>query len=372
MTAAPGPVPLRTLAVLGVGVLLVHGLVVHQAALGLSREAPIVPRVFVTRAVPAPASAPEPAAMPAPEPAPRPRAAAQPRAKAPDQPAPAPPPAAADLAQAAPTPPPPPPEAPARAATAPEPAASAMQAVAAPAPPPVATVAPSPAPASPAARADKEPPRNLAIPGSVRLKFNAIGMRGTLEYRASGELAWLHDGARYQARMEIGALFIGNRVLSSNGEIGADGLAPTRFSDKWRSELAAHFDRERARVVFSANTPEAVLLPGAQDQLSVFMQLASLLAGEPARYPAGSNISIQTISPRLAEAWTFVVEAPERLQLPGGEQATIKLTRQPRRDYDQKVELWLAPALSYLPARIRYTQSNGDYIDQQWRGTASP
>jgi hypothetical protein len=29
----------------------------------------------------------------------------------------------------------------------------------------------------------------------------------------------------------------------------------------------------------------------------------------------------------------------------------------------------LAPALGYLPARIRITEANGDYVDQQWLAT---
>ena len=40
--------------------------------------------------------------------------------------------------------------------------------------------------------------------------------------------------------------------------------------------------------------------------------------------------------------------------------------RNPRQAYDQKVEVWLAPQLGYLPARIRITETNGDSIDQQW------
>ena len=52
--------------------------------------------------------------------------------------------------------------------------------------------------------------------------------------------------------------------------------------------------------------------------------------------------------------------------------AAVKLTRNPRREYDQKVEIWLAPALAYLPARIRMTQANGDFVDQQWKSTGTP
>ena len=38
--------------------------------------------------------------------------------------------------------------------------------------------------------------------------------------------------------------------------------------------------------------------------------------------------------------------------------------RKPRREFDQKVEIWYAPSLGYLPVRNRITQQNGDFIDQ--------
>ena len=49
--------------------------------------------------------------------------------------------------------------------------------------------------------------------------------------------------------MTVKALFIGARTLSSTGQVSAQGLAPTRFSDKSRTEVAAHFDwsLEKAR-----------------------------------------------------------------------------------------------------------------------------
>ena len=211
------------------------------------------------------------------------------------------------------------------------------------------------------------------MPGSVRLKFNATGQRARMNYSAAGELLWLlRDDNSYDARMEIGAFLVGARVLSSTGRMTADGLAPTRFSDKFRSEHAAHFERDKGRVTFSSNAPESALMPGAQDQISVFVQLASMIAGEPLKYPPGTGISIQTVGPRSAESWVFTVEGSEKLYLPGGEMTAVKLTRNPRREYDQKVEIWLAPALAYLPARIRMTQANGDFLDQQWKSTGAP
>ncbi|MGY8904869.1 MAG: DUF3108 domain-containing protein [Burkholderiales bacterium] len=212
----------------------------------------------------------------------------------------------------------------------------------------------------------------VTLPGSARVKYDVVARAKGLQYQADAELLWRHDGKQYEARLEVSALLLGARTQTSQGTLGAAGLAPVRFSNKSRSEQAAHFDYNNARVRFSANTPDAPLQPGAQDRLSVVLQLAALLAGEPARYPTGSRITLQTVGPRDADSWVFVVEPAELLNLPGGELTTIKLTRQPRREFDIKVELWLAPAQNYLPVRTLLTQSNGDFVDQLWHSTSAP
>ena len=131
-------------------------------------------------------------------------------------------------------------------------------------------------------------------------------------------------------------------------------------------------EEDKGKISFSANTPDAPWLRGAQDRLSVFLQLGSLLAGAPASYPVGSSVSLYTAGPREADTWTFTVESEETLQLPAGEAATLKLTRKPQRDYDQTVEIWFAPSMSYLPVRSRITQQNGDFVDQQLRVVEKP
>ncbi|MDP1740679.1 DUF3108 domain-containing protein [Polaromonas sp.] len=266
--------------------------------------------------------------------------------------------------------------------TAPSPAApaqAAMEAIATPAPK-------NPEPTSPVAAAEASPPAvqaapaaapvaavvALTIPGSVRLKYAMTGRSKNLDYSALAELEWLQDGQTYDAKMEVSALFLGSRSMSSSGRITADGLAPTRFADKSRSERAAHFEADKGKITFSANTPDAPLLRGAQDRLSVFLQLASLLAGDPASHPVGSMVSLYTVGPREADTWVFTVDAPETLSLPVGQMATLKLTRKPQREFDQTVEIWFAPSMDYLPVRSRITQQNGDFIDQQLRGTEKP
>lgn len=208
-----------------------------------------------------------------------------------------------------------------------------------------------------------------ALPGSARFKYQVTSNK--FPFSLNSELLWQQDGQNFEARLEFSAFGL-SRVQTSRGQITQQGLAPLRFSDKYRSEVAAHFVREKGIVSFSANTPDAPLLAGAQDRLSILMQLAGMIAGAPDQFPSASTISIQTIGPRDADTWLFSVGATEALLLPAGQQLALKLVRNPRRPFDQKVELWLAPALGYLPVRVRITDANGDYIDQQWLASVAP
>jgi len=212
----------------------------------------------------------------------------------------------------------------------------------------------------------------FAYPASVRLKYDIKGEVKHLPYSASSELLWVQDGKTYDARMEIRVLFLGSKIQTSTGQLTAQGLEPTRFGDKFRSEVAAHFERAKGKVSFSANTPDVPLQAGAQDQLSIFMQLASMFGGASGAYPKGTRLAFQAIGARSAENWEFIVGASERLVLPGAEVTAIKLVREPQGDYEARAEIWLAPDMGYLPVRIRLTQGNSDVVDQQWRGSEKP
>jgi hypothetical protein len=241
---------------------------------------------------------------------------------------------------------------------------------------PATTALPAPAPAAEAEvlATPTRPPREqqgqahaYRFAEPVRLQYEVTGSKWP--YQLGAELLWQHDGASYNARLAFKAGFLTVMSQTSQGQITDQGLEPLRFADKKRSELAAHFVREQGKISFSANKPDAPLLSGAQDRLSILLQLGAMLAADPTAFAQASTIAVQIVGPRDAAVWLFTVGAEETLALPGGEQIGLKLLRNPREPFDQKIELWLAPDMGYLPVRLRITDANGDFVDQKWHSS---
>ena len=353
-------------------------LVAHALALwGLPQLNPPQPAdapiVMETRMVEA---APPPPTTPAPKPAPEPAAPAP----KPTKPRPAPKPPA---------------PAPAPAPTEPEPESNqppaqdtqAQQAPETEAPAEVPPPAPPPAPEPPA-----EPPETngadtarpiqvtpaggaplppgtvlpVSLPNSATLEFNASGQVKGFQYSAGAQLQWQHDGQYYQARQSISMFLMGERSQTSEGLITPSGLQPLNFSDKGRKNQSASFDVASGKARFSGGTADAAIVDGIQDRLSVFLQLSALMAADPTKYPPGTLIEMTASSARSAARWQFRVGATEALDLPFGSVMALRLDKLPGiSGNDQRGAVWLAPAMQYLPVRIKLTQGQDDFVDLQ-------
>ena len=264
----------------------------------------------------------------------------------------------------------PPPEQPITTA-APTPAAPADPTAAAPAGSDAGLPSTEPTPTTSApttSDAGSPPPAFTAMNSGAHL-YKVIFTKSGNSNQGKALVKWQQDGEKYTLAMTASMLFIDVFTWGSTGLMSAMGLQPERFSDKRyrKSEVAAHFDRVQGKIIFSANTPDAALLAGAQDRISVIWQIAGMLSADPKRYPPGNTFSLQTVSSTDAEPWLFTVNESETLNSEKGPQVAVRLTRNPRREFDQKIELWFVPALNYLPARFRFTETNGDYVDVVWQ-----
>lgn len=396
MNAASRPLPpersaprARVLFALGAGVLLAHLTLLSGGFSGLSLDmftapgtaapgepSPAPPPGSDSANTPPPLELPEPVRTsrvrwivpkpPEPEPAPPP----PPPPPPPPVKKPPPPPEPVVL-----EPPPPPVEAPApppveAVAEAPEPAppppdVPAAAEVPAPEPPAATDVASSTVQGTAAGLAEAGLPPAVPPPGAI-LRFNATSISKGKTYNGSAQIDWSTQDRLYDAQLVVRVLVFTVRAQTSKGLITDKGLVPDRFTDQGRgSQRAAHFDREGQRLRYSNNAPDAPLLPGAQDWLSVNFQLAALFNARPDAYPEGQTLRLPVTSVTAAELWWFQVGPTTTEKLPAGEVPAIKLTRSPRKEYDKKVEVWLLTGYGHLPGRIRITEPGGDYLDLQ-------
>ena len=265
------------------------------------------------------------------------------------------PPASVALAEA--TPDPPLPEAPpahaSDAATALAPSASAP-AEAAPA------VAAASAPEAPAS--DAAAPFLASWPGDTRLNYKLGGnYRG--ELHGDARVLWQRAGTRYQAVVEMSAGLLASLSFSSQGEITAAGLHPEVYEENVRGRRRGVRLGEQLRL----NNGDQVPRPAdVQDTASQFVELAHRLATGQVQPAPGTQIRFALARPSGVDDWTYDVVGQETLHLPRlGPVATWHL--KPRRIDKPRgpltAEMRFAPALQYLPVRIRITQDADTYLD---------
>jgi hypothetical protein len=197
----------------------------------------------------------------------------------------------------------------------------------------------------------------LRYPPSAQLQFEGTNMDKGSSRSGSGMLLWKTDGNSYELTLDASSLVIFSRTEKSIGQISPQGLAPLRYSSvrTGRSEQATHFRPDLARIQFSNNKPDVQLLIGAQDRVSVLIQLAGIIGGDPERYRIVNRIQMQVAGLDSAEIWEFKLEGISDINLPAANMQTLKLSRSPRHEYDQLLEVWLSPQLGYLPVRIKQT-----------------
>ena len=354
---------------LAVVVAAVHGCLATQVAdrmadLRASAEMPARIEVAYVRELDL---APPPAVAPAAAPAPPQRAAAPPRA------------ASAAVAKRAPVPPPEPepapsaPSEPTVAAAPPEPAVADASAVPAPAPDVPASAPESAVAAAAPASAASSPAETFEWPGSTRLSYVLHGnVRG--EVHGSAQVEWVRVGTRYQVHLDVTVGLpiapLMTRRMSSDGELGPEGLVPQRYDEDTK---VAFRDRRRVTMRFE---PDGIVLgdgrrlprpPGVQDTASQFVQLAWFFTTHPERLRPGSQVEMPLALPRSLDRWVYDVLEEETLYLPfGSAQAFhLKPRRVSRPGGDLIAEMWFAPQLRYLPARIRIQQDEQTFIDLQ-------
>lgn len=224
--------------------------------------------------------------------------------------------------------------------------------------------------ASAASAPDAEPGPGPEWPLSSRLTYALTGnYRGPITGQAQVE--WLRRGARYQVHLDvqIGPSFapLISRRMSSQGVLTASGIAPERYDEETRFIVG---DSRRQTVLFlgkDIQLPSGVREPamrGGQDAASQFVQLTWLFLTGREPLQIGHVVQLPLVLPRKQYAWQYEVLGQETLYTPLGQITAWHLKpSRPASGGDLTAEVWLAPALQYLPVRLQIRQSEDNYVD---------
>lgn len=242
------------------------------------------------------------------------------------------------------------------------------------APLPPETVAVTNAPLPPPSNALTAKPGDF--PPNIQINYKLTGQERGLTYHASGSLKWQTQATpdapsptpahkAYAAELRVRAFLVGSRVWRSAGLLTENGLSPVRYSDSGRGERAAHFDTTQNKISFSGNTPGVALQPGAQDQVSLFIQMAATVAAK--NFKLDSELNVQTATARDAVNWVLTFKSEELIEVDGKQLATQRWVCLPRGKFDSQIEMWLSQSHGGLPVRIKITQVTGNFIDMEMR-----
>ncbi|VWB89325.1 hypothetical protein BSE24067_04274 [Burkholderia seminalis] len=208
----------------------------------------------------------------------------------------------------------------------------------------------------------------FAAPPSGDLQYDTFynGMQNMI-----GTIRWRTDGHTYDLSVSMPVPFVGPFTYRSEGRIDAFGIAPDRYVEKRgkRPEDIAIFNREIRQVVFTRTPNNAPLPDGVQDRFSMLMQLSGLVRGNPSAYKPGVTQQFFVIDNNSGETWPIAVIGDEQVQTQAGIIDARHFMRLPRRDGDtRRIDMWLAPSLGWLPARLMQTEPNGAQIELVWHG----
>lgn len=248
-------------------------------------------------------------------------------------------------------------------------------------PPPVAEPAPKPRGSKPDTRPAREPrsgavalgdalsrppptsppearpvPALLALPlrgeGALAYAFVIDGQAG------QAALSFRIEDGRYELSLERRA---GDRELPvwhSEGRVGAQGLQPERHrvTRRRRERELLIFDRDAGPPRLLVGGRAVAMPAGTQDRLSWWLQLAAMMAAEPAPHP-GLRLRIPVAGPAGVHDWDFEVIARD------GDRWLL------RRDWSRGAgqaalqwSAWLDGQRGFLPVELRFSLDD----DEQW------
>lgn len=205
-------------------------------------------------------------------------------------------------------------------------------------------------------------------PPSARLEYKIESRQKGFSLSGSAIMQWRIAGKVFTATNEVHAMLFG-KILDARteGSIDPYGLAPASFTEKRlrKEPTTTSFDRTGKSISFTGSDRTYPIQGGEQDRNSVIWQLIAVARAAPGKFTPGSEWRFFVAGQRDAEPWTFKVVKQQQLRTPLGQLETFHIQRAPTPGHDdQQLDIWLAPKHEWYPVRLRFSEANGDFIEQ--------
>ena len=231
--------------------------------------------------------------------------------------------------------------------------------------------------APPAAEANRQPettaaaalppgPDHAALdswPADTRLNYRLGGQFRSGDLHGSARVQWQRQGNRYETRVDIDITLLATLVLTSQGDVSAQGLLPRAYEELRRSgPRGVRMGDETITLADGRGVPRP---QGVQDAASQFVELSHRFATGKEVLEVGRSVSFWMARPSGVDLWTYDIVGRELLQTPQlGAVEAFHLKPRPiaRPRGNITAELWFAPTLQYLPVRVRVNMGEA-YVD---------
>ena len=218
------------------------------------------------------------------------------------------------------------------------------------------------------AAADAPPARPTDLPPSADLVYKIVARQKGLSLSGDAQVSWTAGEGKYSIVTESRAQILGKILENrSEGAVDAFGLAPAQFSEKRyrKDQTVATFDRAAKSLSFNTGKESYPLAGGEQDRASAQWQLAALARAQPDKFTPGSEWKFFVAGRKNAETWTFKVVKREKITTGLGQLDALHLSKAPPADSkEQHIDLWLAPGRDWYPVQVRFSDEEGEFVEQ--------
>lgn len=210
--------------------------------------------------------------------------------------------------------------------------------------------------------------RPVDLPPSVDLSYTIKARQKGFSIGGDALVSWRVTGAKYTLHSDTRAMLFGSIMENrSEGLIDSYGIAPLQFTEKRirKDPWTTTFERSGKGISFTESQVTYPLKGGEQDRSSVAWQLVAVARAAPDKFTPGSEWTFFVAGRRDAEPWTFKVIKQESIHTGLGVIDAVHLVKLPPPDSkDQTLDIWLAPSREWYPVRLRFADSDDEYVDQ--------